>query len=70
MLGVCFVIGGVLTTGLYQIIKRLNQEKVSRFLISIVIFLCLMNIGLIGPTIKDLYDKDGWEGMTKISFKC
>jgi multisubunit Na+/H+ antiporter MnhB subunit len=70
MLGVCLVIGGSITVILYQITKRLNQQKVSRFLISVIIGLCSMNIGLIAPTIKGVIDKDGWAGMTKISFKC
>jgi predicted ABC-type exoprotein transport system permease subunit len=69
-MGVCFVIGGAGTIFLYSQLKKMNETKVKRFLLMIVICLVLMSIALTGPTIKGIVDKEGWAGMTKISFNC
>lgn len=57
MMGVCSVIGGAITVCLYQILKRLDQLKVNRFLIVIILCLCMMSLGLTGPTVKRILDK-------------
>lgn len=51
MLGVCLVIGGVATLILYQVIQRINQVYVNRFLFAIILILCLMSVGLSVPTV-------------------
>jgi hypothetical protein len=69
-LGVCCVVGGAATLGLFQLFKRFNQVKVNVFLIVIILFLCLMSIFLTIPTVLKILSVDGWEGLTKIAFKC
>lgn len=70
MMGVCLTIGGVSTLLLYQLMKRMNQVSVNRLLYCIILALCLMSIALTVPTILGILDKDGWAGMTSITFKC
>jgi uncharacterized membrane protein YfcA len=57
MLSVCLSVGGITTMVLYQILKRLNQVYVNRFLFSIIVVLCLMSIGLSVPTVLNILDK-------------
>ena len=68
MLGVCLVIGGLGTFFLYRLIERLNQTYVNRFIYSIIAVLCLMSIGLVGPTVMHILNREGWDGLTSIEF--
>jgi uncharacterized membrane protein YfcA len=70
MLSTCLVVGGVSTIILYQIVQRMNQVYVNRLVFSVILFLCLMSIGLSIPTVFSIYNKDGWSGLTSIDFKC
>jgi hypothetical protein len=70
MMGVCCVIGGLTTLILYWIINKLNKNSVNRFLYLIILLLCLMSIGLTVPTVLRIINKDGWGGMTSVTFHC
>lgn len=70
MLCVCLVIGGVTTVILYNIISRLNQAYVNRFILIILTVLCLMSIGLVAPTVINILNREGWSGLSSIDFKC
>ena len=70
MLGVCLVIGGIATLILYQVIQRINQVYVNRFLFTIILVLCLMSVGLSVPTVLGILKRDGWSGLTSIDFIC
>ena len=70
MMGVCLVVGGLATIVLYAILQRLNKVYVNRLLFSIITALCLMSIGLTAPTVMNILDRQGWAGLTDITFKC
>ena len=44
--------------------------KVNRFLILVILGLCVMSILLTIPTVFRILDAEGWEGMTRIAFHC
>jgi hypothetical protein len=56
MMAVCCLIGGSVTILFYQMLKGFNQVKVNQFLFVIILCLCIMSIGLTGPTIKTIVD--------------
>lgn len=65
---VCLVIGGIGTVFLYMIVEKLNQLYANRFLYSIIAVLCLMSIGLVGPTVIHILNREGWDGLMSIDF--
>lgn len=69
-LGICCLLGGCATLGLFYLIGKLDSVSVNKILIGIVLFLCLMSIFLTIPTGLRIYDADGWEGLSKIKFHC
>lgn len=54
-LGVCLVIGGCATLGLFHVISKLDKIAVNKFLLGIILVLCLMSIFLTIPTGLRIY---------------
>lgn len=59
-MGVCLTIGGAATVALSHLISKLDKTSVNKFLLGIILVLCLMSIVLTVPTGLRIYDADGW----------
>lgn len=59
-MGVCLTIGGAATFALFYLISKLDKTAVNKFLLGIILVLCLMSIVLTVPTGLRIYEADGW----------
>ena len=61
LFGVCAVLGGLVTYGMYTFLKRQDAKKVNRLLVLIIFILCMISVvGVFPSTIQTIIDF-GWE---------
>lgn len=59
-LGICLVLGGVATFILFYIIGKLDKILVNKFMIIVILALCVLSLFLTIPTGLQIYRTDGW----------
>ena len=64
------MLGGAATLLLFHIIGKLDKLSVNKFMISVILSLCLLSLFLTIPTGLQIYRDDGWAGLTSIKFHC
>ena len=70
LFGLCSVGGGLVTFGFYEFLKRQDENKVNRMLVTTIVCLCMISsLGVIPSLIQTWLDF-GFDHLISVRFKC
>ena len=70
LFGICAILGGVVTYGMYSFLKKRDEKLVNKLLVLVIFILCMISvIGVFPSTIQTVVEF-GWDEMLKIKWHC